>query len=405
MKNTNNPRVDVVFDFKKEASATKKGTVHVRIYNNRRRTYASTGVRLYPAEWSETWHVINRPDANILNKKIDEAINEAKRQIKNCLESQTELPTAKQLKIPTSSAPFLDWLLSEMESADVSAGTRKHYMTLYSSLSKYGAIRKFDDVNHKAINAFLQHLKSTKNIQKVINGELVTVPISQNSLRNYYKILAKFVRVAQRQHLLPLDVLLGVECKRAPAPRREHLSDAELQKWMEVPLHLPHHLRARDLFLLQCATGLAYSDLMSTDFSQVEKFGEMYALSGRRTKTKEDYFIVVLPFAIPIIQKYNQVLPNISNQKYNVYLSEVARLAGINKHVTSHIGRHTYACTCLSRGVRIEAVQKALGHAQLATTQIYAKLVNQDVLSAFATAFSSPTATPESSLHQNSGKP
>lgn len=69
MKNTNNPRVDVVFDFKKEASETRKGTVHVRIYNNRRRTYASTGVRLYPAEWSETWHVINRPDAAVLNKK------------------------------------------------------------------------------------------------------------------------------------------------------------------------------------------------------------------------------------------------------------------------------------------------------------------------------------------------
>jgi site-specific recombinase XerD len=77
-------------------------------------------------------------------------------------------------------------------------------------------------------------------------------------------------------------------------------------------------------------------------------------------------------------------MPSIT--KYNYYLKQVAGYAGVKKNVTSHVGRHTYACLCLAAGVRIEAVQRTLGHTDIRTTQIYAKLVDQDVVNAFANA-------------------
>lgn len=94
----------------------------------------------------------------------------------------------------------------------------------------------------------------------------------------------------------------------------------------------------------------------------------------------------MLPKALAIIQKYKghpqamaggTVLPTLSNQKLNSYLKEIADLCGISKPLTFHIARHTFATTVtLSNGVPIETVSKMLGHTKLATTQIYAKVLD-----------------------------
>lgn len=388
MKNSNNPRIDIVYDFRREASDKKTGAIHIRVYyTKKKRTYASTGVRVYPHEWSDQWHVINRSDAATLNKIIDKAYKNAEKQVKEYLSSGCT-PTSNQLKIYAASSPFLDWIDAEIEKSEVSDGTKKHYRTLLSTLNSYGKIRKFDDVNAKNLTDFLNYVKKSKNAQKVENGVITEHSIRQTTIRNYYKNFVKFVHLAQSRHLLPLDAVVGVKCDRGKNKLREHLSEAELKAWLEVPLQVPHLARVRDMFAIQCATGLAYSDLLSMDFSRIEKFGNQYALAGERIKTKKDFFLVVLDFAIPILERYNYTIPRIANQKYNDYLSAVANIAGIKKHITTHVGRHTYACICLSRGVRIEAVQKTLGHAKISTTQIYANLVNQDVLNSFASAFS-----------------
>ena len=97
----------------------------------------------------------------------------------------------------------------------------------------------------------------------------------------------------------------------------------------------------------------------------------------------------MLPIALDIINKYKEneyciendkLLPINSNQRYNGYLKELAEICGINKKVTTHIARHTFATTVtLSNGVPIETVSKMLGHTRLATTQIYAKVLEQKV--------------------------
>jgi site-specific recombinase XerD len=146
----------------------------------------------------------------------------------------------------------------------------------------------------------------------------------------------------------------------------------------------------KDLFLFTCYTGLAFSDMQSLTENNIRKGidGEMWIFTERK-KTNKPSNIPLLPQAKAILNKYQnhvvsknkfKLLPVPSNQKLNAYLKEIADLCGITKNLTVHVGRHTFATTItLSNNVPIETVSKMLGHSDLRTTQIYAKVVEKKV--------------------------
>jgi integrase len=104
-----------------------------------------------------------------------------------------------------------------------------------------------------------------------------------------------------------------------------------------------------------------------------------------RTKTGNRSSIPILPKALEILKRYNYNLPLCSNQKFNSYLKEIATACGITKSITTHIGRHTFAITItLSHKVPNETVSMMLGHTDLKTTQIYAKVTDQKTASDMA---------------------
>ncbi len=110
---------------------------------------------------------------------------------------------------------------------------------------------------------------------------------------------------------------------------------------------------------------------------------------GCRQKTDTPVNAPLLPKAVQIVKKYkdnkraavtNTVFPVVSNQKVNAYLKEIASICGITKNITFHLARHTFATTVtLSNGVPIETVSKMLGHTKIATTQIYAKVLEKKI--------------------------
>ena len=176
--------------------------------------------------------------------------------------------------------------------------------------------------------------------------------------------------------------------------------------------------RVRDAFLFQCYTGLRYAELSRLDHSHIEQRSGYRVLTfiaeksvsvrARRAKRVE---VPILPGAEMILTRYAgdyRLLPVLSNQKYNDYIKEIAKTAKINtvveqvsyekgtptlisvpKHelVSSHIARHTYATVSLILGVPLEVVSKSLGHSDLKTTMIYAKIAdewkNQTILNAW----------------------
>jgi site-specific recombinase XerD len=144
------------------------------------------------------------------------------------------------------------------------------------------------------------------------------------------------------------------------------------------------------VFIFCCYTGFAFSDIFQFEQNAVTigLDGE-YWLSTNRQKTGTKESVPLLPVALEIIEKYkshpycvteNKLLPVNSNQRYNSYLKELADICNINKHLTSHIARHTFATTVtLANGVPIETVSSMLGHTSIRTTQIYAKVVEEKV--------------------------
>jgi len=148
----------------------------------------------------------------------------------------------------------------------------------------------------------------------------------------------------------------------------------------------------RDMFVFCCYTGLAYVDVHKLKRSEIVKgVDDNLWIYTSRQKTDTLSRIPVLPEALSIIREYEDhpqcvvkdaLLPVMSNQKMNAYLKEIADLCKIEKPLTFHIARHTFATTVtLNNGVPIESVAKMMGHTSIKTTQIYAKVMDHKISS------------------------
>jgi integrase len=171
---------------------------------------------------------------------------------------------------------------------------------------------------------------------------------------------------------------------------RVYLTDDEIQTIIEKDLKNDRLSLVRDIFLFSCFTGLAYIDVKNLTKSHISLGidGEKWIFTHRQ-KTESASKIPILPVTQIIIDKYenhpqangnDRLLPILSNQKMNAYLKEIAGVCEIDKELTFHIARHTFATTVtLTNGVPIESVSKMLGHKNLRTTQHYAKVLDRKV--------------------------
>lgn len=213
--------------------------------------------------------------------------------------------------------------------------------------------------------------------------------IDQNTIMKHLKQLKKVVHFAMELGYVDRDPFAGYKTAYKEV-NRGYLTADELKRIEEHKFRIKRLERVRDVFVFVCYTGIPYSDLKNLTPDSVSKGidGKNWIIY-QRVKTGIRASIPLLPPAQAIVDKYkddpecivqNQLLPVKSNQKLNSYLSEIAELCGIDKHVTMHLGRHTFATTVtLTNGVPIESVQKMLGHKNLSTTQIYSKVVDTKI--------------------------
>ena len=169
---------------------------------------------------------------------------------------------------------------------------------------------------------------------------------------------------------------------------REFLTKEELARIMQKEFDLPRMEYVRDVFVFSCFTGLAHCDVeaLTEDNIVTEDDGSLW-LRTHRQKTKTAVNVPLLEIPQMIIAKYRglkikdgKLLPINSNCCSNLYLKELGDLCGIKKKITYHMARHTFATTVtLTNGVPIESVSKMLGHKNIRTTQIYAKVINDKV--------------------------
>lgn len=392
----NAPRVEVLYDWRKKSSADKPGSIDVRIYERGgRRSYVATGVHVLPSEWNDELRIVyGREDAAALNKKIRNQYEKCVQSVKDAVQDAADgcpTITTNGMRIDSSDSSFLDWvdayISRQRELGLITSGTVRRHRVSQRFLENYGKIRKWEDVTPAKVRKYLDyvHTKTTTKISG--DNEKDEVRIGQSTIYNYWKNLRTWVNAAIKEGRLSPSCIAGISEGRGESAVREHLNYDDVIKLAELPLALPHLRRARDRFLVQAGTGLSFCDLTDVDWSRIEEVNGFHCMNGMRGKTKKQYFFVMLDFAWQALQRLGGDVPRISLNDYNNYIGIVMQRAGIDKHITSHCGRHTYAYICLVNEVPMASLQVALGHTNIRTTQVYGRMVNLDIINQFKKSF------------------
>ena len=254
------------------------------------------------------------------------------------------------------------------------------------------------EINLKHVQEFIRKKYRQEDIPlKEIDNDFVTgfemyLKIDRNCSHNttlkYIKNLKKIIRLSIAKGSIRKDPFAGIKMKLKKV-EKDYLTEEELSKLMSKDKLLDRLAHVKDTFLFGCFTGLAYCDLKNlTPENLISTDGKMW-IHTKRMKTDNQSHIPLLPPAVEIVEKYkthpycvrrNVLLPVYSNQRLNGYLKEIADICGINKTLTTHIARHTFATTVtLNNDIPIETVSKMLGHSSIKMTQTYARLLDKKV--------------------------
>nr|WP_297656704.1 site-specific integrase [uncultured Prevotella sp.] len=366
--------LSIIHNRLKRGTAQKPVSVELRFTCGGKRKYISTGVKVCPSQWSDgSKHVIRCKDAEVFNKQIDAFVDRANEVIaKMIAKGSADLEEIPALMdgCSTKYANFIAYCEERTKQRKVSDHTKRRYKVFTDFLKKWGKIKEFSDVNVSNVRALDECLHSKG--------------LEQSTVYCYHKYLKLFVRDACIDELVDKNPYNHLPFKIAKGDK-EYVDCLPIDKFESIKrLHLEvdYLVKARDLFLMQCYTGLAYSDLMAFDFTECKERNGKYYYHGKRVKTDTDFTFQLLGSAVAILKKYNFHLPQISNQKYNEYLKAIGAIVGVPK-LHSHMGRATAATLFLSFGMPLNIVAKVLGHTNIRQTQRYARTLNRDVYSAF----------------------
>lgn len=388
-------KMSILF-YLKSAKASKKGLypIYQRITINGIRIELSTSKFVDKAKWNKEAGRIkgNSEEARLINSYLDILKNKAyeteKWMVNNDQEINAQTFKNKLLGIEENQRKLLiifedhNKRMKELIGKEFSNNTFKKYETTLSHTREFLKHQyKINDISIKRvdiafINDFDFYLRNTKNC-------------NNNSTIKYIRNFGKIVKQCYVNGWLEKDPFLNYKGK-VKEVERTYLTELEIEAILNKNFKVNRLELVRDIFLFSCFTGLAYIDVHNLTKSNiiVGIDGEKW-ISTHRQKTESASKIPILPVTQMIIDKYenhpqchneDKLLPILSNQKMNAYLKEIAAICEIEKELTFHIARHTFATTVtLTNGVPIESVSKMLGHKNLRTTQHYAKVLDRKV--------------------------
>jgi site-specific recombinase XerD len=265
-----------------------------------------------------------------------------------------------------------------LENIDFAPGTVERYETCYKHVSNFmkEKYRKNDvpinDVTPMFINDFEFYLKTTRKC-------------AHNTATKYLKNFKKIIRIALANGWLKKDPFVNIKFHLDDVDLA-YLDAKELDKLMKKQFSIERMEQVKDVYLFCCFTGLAFVDVASLSNADIVDNEGSKWIKKRRQKTKNWCNVPLLEPAIRILEKYEcnprciskgKLLPVLSNQKMNAYLQEIADILGINKHLSTHTARHTFATTVtLANQVSMEVVSKMLGHSSISMTKKYARVVD-----------------------------
>jgi site-specific recombinase XerD len=370
--------------------------IYARISVDGRRVEVSLKRFIHPDNWSDAKGSAKGKSEEIRN--LNTYLEQIRSRLTECYQELTvkkKLVTAEAVKNlfcgfeekEHSLMSIFEYHNTQMKTT-LEWGTQKNYYTTRRYVEEYLKARlKTTDIylsqlNYRFLTEFEQFMKAyvPKDQKK---------PCGQNTIMKHIERLRKVVNMAIKNDWLDRDPFQKFQPSFIKS-NREFLTADELaaieQKEFKI-LRLQH---AKDMFVFSCYTGLAYIDVYELTPKNLSLgIDGGYWINTCRHKTDIPVRVPLLPPAMAIIEKYKnnprvlesgRLLPVYANQVLNNYLKEIADFCGIEKPLSFHIARHTFATTVtLTNGVPIETVSKLLGHTSIKTTQIYAKVIEQKV--------------------------
>ena len=380
------PTIKFVFDRRHRAGSDRKGTVDLRITYDYKQKFVSTSVSCYAGQWDERNECVSKncTDADALNAILVKIRKKVLGVIGNMVEEgRVDIAAIPQLlKNHSEDMTFESYIYKRMHDKPVSDYTRKSYTSFYARFTQWGGMRFFRDVTEKGIRDFDEWLHTVKWKETDRFGNEVEKKYSQASIGSMHKNLKAFINDAIIDGHLRENPYSTKRIKIDKGETRisSFLTASEVKKIERSDMPTRSLAEARDLFLVQIYTGLAYVDLMAYDFTQCMNAKDYAVFSGTRSKTGTVFTFVLTPKAKKVLEKYSFVMPKIPNQKYNVKLKLVADAAGIDKNITTHDGRRTCGYMLLNAGVPIGVVSRVLGHSSIRQTEVaYARVLDETI--------------------------
>lgn len=280
--------------------------------------------------------------------------------------------TKQQERRQRMSSPrgFLDFIEEEMAKENLQEGTLKRRRVVVSALERYDNLNRFADVTPENVKGFDEFLRDEDRSRTEV------------ALNNYHKVVRKYSRLAYQLDYIPKNPYESPLCKfkRGECKERKPLTEDELLKVYKLKGLTGGEEHARDLFIFSAFTGLAYADNQNFNFEEMTvKLGKTYYIDGERLKNGHSFFTPILPPAMAILKKYDFELPKMTNQKMNQFLHLVEARAELRKPMTSHVARHSFATMVLNQDIPIEDLAKMMGHTNITTTRIYAKIQTKTI--------------------------
>lgn len=369
------PTVRLVFDRKKVATKKNKGLIQLEVLYEGKRKWITTGIKVYSDQWDSRRWVINSADMYDVNSNLRDQVQSLEKWLRDTFTIKEQFSWEKleqHLHASSRSDNFIEYAQETMEARnDIKPSTKKVHHKLISILKEYGKITYFSDLTASAILDFDNWLHGRKVRKLDKDGNETYKLMRQQSLQTYHKLMKVYIGIARKQGLVKGDPYFGLSFQRGESEAGRYLNDFEFTKLKEASMRSGSVARARDLFVFQVYTGLSYSDLKEFDFNNAIHEGSDYVYTGKRKKSGEKFCFIILPEAMRILQKYNNILPVHTIESYNQLLKKAAKDAGIDKPLSSHWARRTAGMMFLNAGVRLEVVARILGHSSVRTTEKY----------------------------------
>lgn len=368
-----------------------------RITVDGKSTAFSTGLELFPQQWDAKQAAAtgNTAEEKEVNKQINKYRNDLMKYYNTLLENKSYI-TAESLKNALQGFTLKqNSLMLELETLIEEKRQALGVTIADSTYRKYETVRKH-------LKGFLQHKYEIPDIPfcqvdfaflEAFNYYLkVNLQISAYSVNNYIKIFHALIKRAMNKGLVYQDPFFDYSYEQVTV-RRKWLSIDEIKLLMKADVKHPTEIFIRDMFIFSTFTGIAYADLENLTYDNIQRqeSGDL-CITLNRKKTGSFAFIPITDIPQRIINKYKdtpfagtdgRVFKLCTLTNADILLKKIAKAAGINKRLTYHMSRHSFATLCLSMGVPIETVSKILGHQSIDTTQIYAKItrtkLNEDM--------------------------